>query len=44
MRLIATAHSYGVEDLKCRLGVGKLIGIGGFEGFFYWEQTRKKMD
>lgn len=31
VRLIATAHSYGVEDLKCRLGVGKLIGIGGFE-------------
>ncbi len=31
VRLIATAHSYGVEDFKCRLGVGKLIGREGFE-------------
>lgn len=31
VRLIATAHAFGLEDFKNRLGVGQLIGRDGFE-------------
>ena len=31
VRLIATAHSYGLDDFKGRLGAGKLVEQGGFE-------------
>lgn len=31
VRLIATAHAFGLEDFKKRLNVGKLVGENGFE-------------